>query len=60
MAKYQVDNLKKDLECTQAQIGNRWVCSRPINYRVDTITQRIAYAWGVLTGKYDALEWEGQ
>jgi len=32
--------------------------ARPINYRVDTILERICHAYGVLTGKYDALDWQ--
>jgi hypothetical protein len=31
--------------------------SRPINYRVDTLYQRLVWSWLVLTGKYDAIYW---
>lgn len=37
-----------------------WIPARPINYRADSIRERIRYAWGVLVGKYDALNWEDQ
>ena len=32
--------------------------ARPINYKVDTIIERFIHAWGVLIGKYDALDWQ--
>lgn len=35
-----------------------WVAARPLDYR--SFIGRLREAWGVLTGKYDALKWEGQ
>jgi len=32
--------------------------ARPVNYRADTISDRISHAFGVLIGKYDALDWQ--
>lgn len=37
--------------------GN-WIPLRPVNHQFDTWKQRLKDAWGVLTGKYDALDWE--
>ena len=35
----------------------RWVMARPIGYF--SLRSRLKLAWGVFTGKYDALQWEG-
>ena len=32
--------------------------ARPINYKVDTVVERIIHSFGVLVGKYDALDWQ--
>lgn len=37
-------------------IKGRWVPARP--YPTGNTLERIKHAWGVLTGKYDALDWE--
>lgn len=39
---------------TAAQIGNCWVPARPLRA---PFVWRVRLAWGVLTGKYDALRW---
>jgi hypothetical protein len=36
-----------------------WIPARPINYQFDGKWLRLKLAWGVLTGKYDALNWDG-
>lgn len=42
--------------------GNKlWVPARPLNYGgLRKKLNQIKIAWGVLTGKYDALDWEDQ
>lgn len=35
----------------------KWVPSRPVGYF--SLYNRIKLAWGVFTGKYDALRWPG-
>ena len=40
-----------------AEIDGRWIKARPIGY--SPISTRIRLAWGVFTGKYDALKWGG-
>lgn len=37
-------------------IKGQWIPARP--YSIDTLFGRIKQAWGVLLGKYDALDWE--
>jgi hypothetical protein len=32
--------------------------ARSLNHTVEPLMSRIKNAWGVLTGKYDALDWE--
>ena len=34
-----------------------WRVARPINYMCDTWLQRLRQAWGVLFGRYDAIDW---
>ena len=36
----------------------RWIPARPINFRYDPWLTRAKLAWGVLIGKYDALNWQ--
>jgi hypothetical protein len=59
--KYNVDSM---LDCgeTKVEINGRWVEAKPIN-KIHNLMQawgRIKSAYGVLTGKYDALEWTDQ
>lgn len=42
----------------QAEVDGRWVPARPIGFY--SWRRRLRYAWGVFTGRYDALEWPGQ
>ena len=42
----------------QACVNGKWVPARPLG--LYGIKRRIALAWDVLTGKADALYWEGQ
>ena len=36
----------------------RWVAARPVGY--PSILRRFRLAWGVFTGRYDALKWTEQ
>lgn len=38
--------------------GGRIIPARSLNYTVESWCSRIRNAWGVLIGKYDALDWE--
>lgn len=38
--------------------GPDWKPARPVNHTCDTWAERLRHAWGVLTGTYDALDWE--
>lgn len=45
----------KEVQC-QLKTGE-WVPFRPLNFEYDSWKQRLKWAWGVLTGKYDVLDW---
>lgn len=54
--KYTAIQIKNhDVDCC---INNKWIPCRPINFTLDSISDRITHAWGVLVGKYDALDWQ--
>ena len=38
--------------------GKSWKPTRPLNYKFDGVTRRVKLAFGVLVGRYDALDWE--
>ena len=40
---------------SEAQIAGRWIPARPLSY---WCFRRFSLAWGVLTMRYDALDWE--
>lgn len=62
MAKYKASDVGTDT-CKTTKTSpcggyEKWIPARPENYKFDSISSRIKQAWGVLTGKYDALDWE--
>ena len=63
MAKYTAKELKEHDNFSRVPMPNAkrayWYPARPENYRCDTLWQRLKLAWGVLCGKYDALDWQG-
>lgn len=45
----------------QTQLPNGdWVAARPIHHKHMFWWERLAVAWQVFRGKYDALQWTGQ
>lgn len=45
----------------QAQIDGEWLPARPLPFWPSAPTRllrRVRLAWGVFTGRYDALDWE--
>lgn len=42
----------------QREIDGRYYLNRPLT--IDTVQTRIRLAWGVFTGKYDAVVWHKQ
>jgi len=40
--------------------GKRKVPSRPDNHKFDSLFTRLKLAFGVLIGKYDALNWDNE
>lgn len=57
MARYTAREIEKWDTFSQGK-DYRWRPDRPINYKVDGFRKRLEYAWKVLIGKYDALDWE--
>lgn len=57
MSKYTATQIKKWDTDTETPSG-RWIPARPTN-PTDIIT-RCRHALGVLTGRYDALDWEDE
>lgn len=59
MAKYTAKEIRSWNVQVQiaTQVGD-WRPARPLNHQVDGWRLRLALAWGVLTGKYDALDWQ--
>ena len=57
---HHVEDLEKhDCLAEVAVDGNkRWVAARPLGW--PSLKSRVCLAWGVFTGKYDALKWEQQ
>jgi hypothetical protein len=44
-----------------AQVGDKWVPSRPINWKYRSLSEKIREAWAVFTGRADCFIWpEGQ
>lgn len=39
------------------EIDGRWVAARPLGYQGWMPLHRLRLAWGVFTGRYDALRW---
>ena len=42
------------------RLGKIWVPTRPLSWerKYYPFTQRLKDAWGVLTGRYNAIDWE--
>ncbi len=53
---YNADSLTRNWPETNTA-NNRWVLARPLS---GPFIWRLKAAWGVLTGKYDALQWTEQ
>jgi len=51
----------KEIQKHETELENpdgSWTPARPLNYICDTWKERLFHAWGVLTGKFDVLDWE--
>ena len=55
--KYTATQIKQ-WDVQSCKYGSRWVPERGLNHKFESWKSRIANAWGVLVGKYDALDWE--
>ena len=58
MSKYNADDFKDWGAITMCD-GGSWVLARPLNYKYDSLFYKLKLAWGVVTGKYDVVEWSG-
>lgn len=56
--KYTPSEIQKWDMTGQKLNSNLWVPLRSLNHEYESLFSRIKNAWGVLTGKYDVLEWE--
>jgi len=54
--KYTPEQIKRWDTDTESESG-RWVPLRSEGHRFDRISDRIRWAYGVLVGRYDALDW---
>lgn len=58
MAKYTATQIRK-WDCDTGLPDGRYIPARPLDWGgIYGLRQRIKHAWGVLIGKYDALDWE--
>lgn len=52
-------NFVNSLEENSTEVRpGKWVPARPL--LADTLFERLKHAWGVLIGRYDAIEWPDQ
>lgn len=55
--KYTIDEVKE--WCVQVETSDgKWIMARPLNHEYTTLWERMKLALGVLTKKYDVLDWE--
>ena len=56
-ALYNLNQLRAAItgKAPATQIGKKWVPARPLG--LFSLRNRLRLAWGVFTGKYDALQW---
>ena len=57
MSKYTAQEINEWPDSIQAP-DYKWKPARPLNYKFVSLKTRIKHAWGVLTKKYDILDWE--
>lgn len=56
MAKYTAEELKNWSILRDRRGGRGFLPARPL--RRNSLLSRIKHAWGVLSGRYDAIDWE--
>jgi len=57
--KWTVSELVKHAQSSSVERNGNWLPVRPLNYQFDSRIARVRLAWAVLTGKADAVFWEG-
>ena len=60
MALYRAKTIKQMWECEKVYHPKlkEWIPSRPHGFKMDSIRKRMKWAWGVLVGRYDAVDWQ--
>jgi len=57
MSKYTAEQIKN--WDTQVETNHHeWIPARAENYKFVSLKTRLKHAWGVVTGRYDVLDWE--
>lgn len=54
---YKADVIR-NWDCEKELSSGKWVPARPYGHNAFSWLWRWKVTWGVLTGKYDALDWE--
>lgn len=57
-ALFEAETIVRQASEVRAQKGDRWVPVRSLGYSGFYLLRRLKLAWGVFTGKYDAVVWE--
>lgn len=57
---YKANEIKRWDNDTKAECNGKeiWIPARPCSLSGLNIVQRLMNAWGVFTGKYDAVDWQ--
>lgn len=57
---YRLQHLIEVVQCNSREVNGQWVPCRPLGFQGLYLVKRLRLTWGVFTGKYDAVKWEGQ
>lgn len=62
MNRYTIDTLCEWSTHKEVRRENMtvWIKCRPDNWKYESFTSKLKQAWGVLTGKYDVIDWGDQ
>lgn len=58
-ALWSADQLRQWEVAANTPGTDTWYSCRPLGYQGICLRRRLKLAWGVFTGKYDAVRWEG-
>ena len=60
MALHHADHLAAHINETAAKIDGVYRAARPLNYQLDSVFDRLKWAWWVFRGKVDVIKWYKQ